>query len=73
MIGIERKRRSVLKAITWRVLASIITMILVWIFSGNITLALSVGILEIIAKIIFYYLHERAWGSVSWGIIKKSQ
>jgi len=63
----ERKRRSVLKAITWRVLASLTTMVLVWVFSENLTLALSIGILETILKMFFYYFHERTWGKISWG------
>ncbi|MDA3779981.1 MAG: DUF2061 domain-containing protein [Bacteroidales bacterium] len=70
MIGTERKRRSILKAITWRIVASVTTMVLVWVFSGNMTLALSVGILETISKMLLYYFHERAWGSVSWGILQ---
>ena len=65
---IERKRRSILKAISWRIIASLTTMGVVWIFSGNVNLALSVGILETILKIIFYYLHERTWGRLKWGV-----
>jgi hypothetical protein len=28
---------------------------------------LGVGLVEVIAKIIFYYLHERVWNRISWG------
>lgn len=67
--GTEKRKRSILKAVTWRVIASLVTVFLVLVFSGNINLALSVGILETTFKMVFYYFHERAWGMVSWGII----
>jgi len=31
--------------------------------------SLGVGLVEVILKMIFYYLHERAWNKVSWGKI----
>ena len=65
----EKKKRSALKAISWRILASITTIGLVWIFSGSAKLALSIGILETSLKLLFYYFHERAWSKIRWGII----
>jgi len=64
--------RSIVKAITWRVIASLTTLILVYIFTGNLTLTITLGGIEITAKLIFYYLHERAWNSVKWGKVAKS-
>lgn len=59
--------RSVIKGVTWRVIASVTTMALVYLFTGDLALTAEIGVLEITAKIIFYYLHERAWEHVSWG------
>ena len=59
--------RSILKGVTWRIIASGTTMGLVYYFTGDLVLMAEVGALEIIAKITFYYLHERAWGRVAWG------
>jgi len=42
-------------------------MTIVFLFTRKIILSLGVGFTEIIAKIIFYYLHERIWNKVSWG------
>ena len=67
----ERKQRSLAKAITWRICATITTIILVLVFTGNLLIALSVGSVEVIAKLIIYYLHERAWGSIAWGYEEK--
>ena len=54
-------RRSVYKTITWRILASIDTAALTWWFSGDIIIGLKVGGMEIVTKVIIYFLHERAW------------
>jgi len=70
MITKETHTRSVTKGITWRVIASLTTMVLVYIFTGDLTIVAEVGFLEITAKIIFYYLHERTWGKVEWGIVR---
>ena len=64
----ETHARSVIKTITWRVLATLTTALLVFIFTGDLTIAIEVGGLEAIAKLIFYYLHERGWSYVKWGI-----
>jgi adenylylsulfate kinase len=66
----ESHIRSVVKGITWRVIASLTTMGLVFAFTGDVVLMLGVGALEVIAKITFYYLHERAWGRVAWGTVR---
>ena len=66
----EKHSRSVVKALSWRVIATLTTMTAVFIISGEIILALEVGALEASAKLLFYYLHERAWGNISWGIKK---
>ena len=50
---------------TWRVIASLDTALLTWLFSGNIVTGLKVGGMEIVTKLIIYFLHERAW-RVGW-------
>jgi len=68
----ETHSRSVAKGITWRVIASLTTMGLVYAFTGDLMIMAEVGALEITAKIVFYYLHERAWGKVAWGRVALS-
>jgi adenylylsulfate kinase len=65
----ETHARSILKGVTWRVIASGTTMIVVYLITGNLALVASVGAVDIIAKIFFYYLHERTWGNIRWGLI----
>ena len=60
--------RSLAKTISWRTLASIDTFILCWIVTGNVTFAGSIASLEVLTKLILYYVHERAWARVVWGV-----
>ena len=63
----ETHSRTIVKAISWRALATLTTMTIVFLFTRRIMLSLGVGLAEIIAKITFYYAHERVWDKVSWG------
>lgn len=63
----ETHARSLTKTISWRFIATLTTTVLVYIFTGSLTLSLGVGFFEVISKLIFYYLHERAWDGISWG------
>lgn len=58
--------RSLIKTLTWRLWATPITVLLVWLLSGNAALALSLGALEFVIKAICFYLHERFWDQVPW-------
>lgn len=63
----ETKRRSILKGITWRALATIDTILLSLLFTGNIGNALKIGGIEIITKLILFSVHERIWLRVKFG------
>jgi uncharacterized membrane protein len=63
----ETHQRSVIKALTWRVLATLDTTIISYFLTGNIVIAISIGVFETIAKIFIYFIHERAWNYVKWG------
>ena len=69
----EIKSRSIFKGITWRITASLCTMILVFIFTGNFTVMMEVGAVEVIAKFTLYYLHERVWNGIKWGRHEQSK
>jgi uncharacterized membrane protein len=63
----EKHTRSVIKTITWRVIATLTTGGLIFAFTGKFTLALEIGFLEVVLKLLFGYLHERAWSLAPWG------
>ena len=63
----ETKKRSILKAFSWRTWATITTAIIVFLFTGKFALALTVGLLEVFAKMGLYFFHERMWQKIGWG------
>jgi len=69
----ELRRRTVVKALTWRAIATVTTMSLVYMFTGQIELAAGIGAVDIIIKLILYYSHERAWNRVRWGRTKRGR
>ena len=58
--------RSFAKAVSWRLLGSIDTLILSFFFTGSVKLAGSIAGTEMITKVLLYYLHERAWSVVGF-------
>lgn len=66
----ETHLRSLLKAITYRITGTITTTLLVLAVTGELALAMAVGLVEPAVKIVVYYLHERAWQRVPTGTIR---
>lgn len=63
----DKKRRTILKSITFRIVATIATVVIVYLLTGNLALANTIGLIDLVSKLLIYYLHERAWEAVSWG------
>ena len=59
--------RSLAKTISWRVLGSLDTLLLGYIFTGSLKAAGSIASAEVVTKIILYYFHERGWAHIAWG------
>jgi uncharacterized membrane protein len=71
ILGAMRKR-SLLKTMSWRVIATLGTVILVYIFTAELTISLGVGSADAILKTALYYLHERAWSRTDFGMQPKA-
>ena len=65
---LESKKRHIGKAITWRVIGTIDTMILAWVISGNPLFGLKIGFAEVVTKMLLYYVHERVWYKFNYGL-----
>ena len=63
----ESSLRSVVKALSWRMIATLTTTLLVLVFTGRLDVAVAVGALEAIAKMALYFAHERMWNKLSFG------
>ncbi len=61
--------RSLTKAISWRITGTLDTIIISWIITRKLYIALSIGSIELFTKMFLYYFHERIWESVKIGRI----
>jgi len=62
------KKRSGMKAITWRLIATLDTFVIAWFITGEVIVAASIIGIEVITKFALYYFHERAWSKTEWGV-----
>ncbi len=67
----EKPYRSVVKAISWRTVGTLDTMIVSYFVTGSLVMAASIGTIEVITKMALYYFHERAWNKISFGRVKE--
>ncbi len=67
MSGYEHPKRSLVKSLTWRVIAFLTTIIVVYIYSKDIKASLVVGVGANVIKIGLYYWHERIWDKSDFG------
>lgn len=65
--GREAHSRSLVKAMTWRLLGSLDTFVLSWLFTSSVRAAGAIATTEMLTKMVLYYVHERAWSSIRWG------
>ncbi|BBM88436.1 hypothetical protein COTS27_00115 [Spirochaetota bacterium] len=72
----EHLKRSILKAISWRIIASLLTFIITFsivstanpfLTTSALNISIKVTIIETTAKIVFYTLHERTWLKIPYG------
>ena len=55
------RKRHILKTVSWRIIGTLDTIILSGIITGSWKFGLAIGGVEVVTKMILYYLHERAW------------
>ena len=58
---LDTKKISVIKTLTYRILAMITTTSVVWMATGTLKFALGVGLIDAMFKMVVYYSHERVW------------
>lgn len=63
----DSKSRSLVKGISWRIIGTIDTFLLAWLFLGDINLAGPIALAEVGTKIFLYFIHERLWNQLAWG------
>jgi len=66
----EKHYRSIVKTISWRVVGTVDTMLISYLITQSFFMAISIGSIEVVTKMVLYYFHERAWNASSFGKIK---
>lgn len=63
--GKDSHVKSLLKAVSWRMVGTIDTIVIAYFITGEIVSAISIGSIEVMSKIILFYFHERLWTKIS--------
>ena len=66
----DTHRRSILKTISWRVVATLVTGVVAFIVTGRVDMAITVGLGDSLVKFFTYYLHERMWSKIRFGQVR---
>jgi uncharacterized membrane protein len=66
----EKAGRSVTKALTYRLWQSLNTFLISFVITGKIDLAVAIVSIEVVIKIVIYFIHERIWNKIKWGLTK---
>ena len=61
-------KRHLLKTFSWRAVGSITTLVVAIIVTGNPHAGFKIGLVETLTKMILYYLHEKMWYRINFGL-----
>jgi len=62
-------KRSLVKAITYRVVIIILDFTVIYILTHRVDVALGFMIISNIYTTAAYFIHERIWNRIKWGIV----
>jgi len=71
-MGMYTRERVLAKTFVWRIIATLTGAAIAAILSGELETAGWFIIIEFPLKMGFYYVHERAWESIEWGVAEPS-
>lgn len=60
----DKPIKSIIKSVSWRLVGTIDTMVISYFITGKVTIALSIGSIEVFTKTVLYYFHERLWAHI---------
>lgn len=67
----EKTSRSIVKTISWRITGTVDTMVISFFITGDLTMALSIGTVEVFTKMVLYFGHERIWNKIKFGRVEE--
>ena len=66
---ITKPKRSLYKTLSWRVFATILLFIVSYFVTGQVEVASTIVSIEVVIKTVFYYIHERVWSKIGFGLV----
>ncbi|MGB3152823.1 MAG: DUF2061 domain-containing protein [Maribacter sp.] len=63
----ERPMRSIAKAVSWRVIGTLDTLLVSYLLTGEVAIAASIASIDFVTKMFLYFFHERFWNKINWG------
>ncbi|HEX3697902.1 MAG TPA: DUF2061 domain-containing protein [Polyangia bacterium] len=66
-VVLESRKRSMVKSLSWRILAGIITGCVAMVMTGQLEFAAKIGLADTSVKLLIYFLHERIWNKIPYG------
>jgi adenylylsulfate kinase len=63
----ESLRRSVVKTVSYRVVILILDFTCIYLFTGQVKVAIGFMIVSNIYTSVGYFIHERIWDRIKWG------
>jgi uncharacterized membrane protein len=64
----EHSKRTFIKAITWQLIGFCMMAVVNYYYMGNFSQGLGLSALLTLIGLFSYYLHERLWGAIAWGL-----
>lgn len=63
--------RSIAKTVTWRIIGTIDTMVISFLVTGSLKMGVAIGGIEVMTKMVLYFIHERVWQRINFGKLDK--
>ena len=66
-VASEKPVRSIAKALSWRIVGTLDTLVVSYFVTGKLLLAASIASVDFLTKLVLYFFHERIWNKIKWG------
>ena len=66
--ALQARKRAIVKTLCYRLFMVTITVVVAWLVVGDVGDALNIGIVTNLLKTGTYYLYERTWDHITWGV-----
>jgi len=63
----ETRKRSLVKTVVWRIVATLGTWLLLYVYLGEAIESLEITVVAALISMVAHYLYERLWDVIQWG------